>query len=46
MIQSAATPDDYKRGAERMTDYWDDWAKRHGKDAQEALKKVREAVGR
>jgi len=46
MIQSAATPDDYKRGAERMADYWDDWAKRHGKDAQEALKKVREAVGR
>jgi TRAP-type transport system periplasmic protein len=46
MIQSAATPDDYKRGAERMADYWDDWAKRHGKDTQEALKKVREAVGR
>jgi len=46
MIQSAATPDDYKRGAERITVYWDDWAKRHGKDAQEALKKVREAVGR
>jgi TRAP-type transport system periplasmic protein len=46
MIQSAATPDDYKRGAERMADYWDDWAKRHGKDAQEALKKVREVVGR
>jgi TRAP-type transport system periplasmic protein len=46
MIQSAATPEDYKRGAERMADYWDDWAKRHGKDAQEALKKVRDAVGR
>ena len=46
MIQTAATPDDYKRGAERMASYWDDWAKRNGAETQEALKKVREALGR
>ncbi|SKA34743.1 TRAP-type C4-dicarboxylate transport system, substrate-binding protein [Enhydrobacter aerosaccus] len=46
MIQTAATPDDYKRGAKAMEDYWDAWAKRHGAQAQEALKKVRDAVGR
>src|SRR6267154_5500333 len=46
MIQTAATPEDYKRGAERMTSYWDEWAKRNGAETQEALKKVREALGR
>ncbi|CAN5909485.1 TRAP transporter substrate-binding protein [soil metagenome] len=46
MIQTAATPADYKRGAERMTSYWDEWAKPRGPEVQEALKKVREAVGR
>ena len=46
MIQTAATPEDYKRGAERMTSYWDEWAKRNGPEVQEALKKVREALGR
>ena len=46
MIQTAATPDDYKRGAERMASYWDEWAKRQGAETQEALKKVREALGR
>jgi len=46
MIQTKATPEDYKRGAERMTSYWDEWAKRFGPDTQEALKKVRDALGR
>jgi TRAP-type transport system periplasmic protein len=46
MVQTAATPEDYKRGAERMVDFWDVWAKRNGADTQEALKKVREALGR
>lgn len=46
MVQTAASPADYKRGAERMAGYWDEWAKRHGKEAQEALKKVREALDR
>ena len=46
MIQTTATPDDYKRGAERMASYWDEWAKRQGAETQEALKKVREALGR
>ena len=41
-----ATPDDYKRGAERMVGYWDEWAKRNGAETQEALKKVRDALGR
>ena len=41
-----ATADDYKKGAERMAPYWDDWAKSKGAETQEALKKVREALGR
>lgn len=46
MVQTAATPEDYKRGAERMASYWDEWAKQKGPEAQEALKKVRQALGR
>lgn len=46
MIQASATEADYKRGAERMASYWDEWAKRNGKESQEALKKVREVLGR
>jgi TRAP-type C4-dicarboxylate transport system substrate-binding protein len=46
MVQTSATPDEYKRGAERMASYWDEWAKAKGADTQEALKKVREALGR
>jgi TRAP-type transport system periplasmic protein len=46
MIQTAATREDYKRGAERMTSYWEEWAKPKGAETQEALKKVREALGR
>jgi TRAP-type C4-dicarboxylate transport system substrate-binding protein len=46
MVETAATPDDYKRGAERMAGYWDEWAKSKGAETQEALKKVREALGR
>ena len=30
MIQTTATPDEYKRGAERMASYWDEWAKAKG----------------
>ena len=30
MIQTTATPDEYKRGAERMASYWDEWAKSKG----------------
>ncbi|HTG21972.1 MAG TPA: TRAP transporter substrate-binding protein DctP, partial [Reyranella sp.] len=40
MIQTTATPDEYKRGAERMASYWDEWAKAKGPETQEALKKV------
>jgi TRAP-type C4-dicarboxylate transport system substrate-binding protein len=46
MVQTKATADDYKRGAEKMVDYWDSWAKRYGAETQEALKKVREALNR
>jgi TRAP-type C4-dicarboxylate transport system substrate-binding protein len=46
MVQTDATPADYKRGAERMVSYWDEWAKPKGAETQEALKKVREALGR
>ena len=46
MIQTAATPEDYKRGAERLASYWDEWAKPKGAETQVALKKVREALGR
>jgi TRAP-type C4-dicarboxylate transport system substrate-binding protein len=46
MVQTTATPEDYKRGAERMVSYWDEWAKPKGAETQEALKKVREALGR
>lgn len=41
-----ATPADYKKGAERMASYWDEWARNKGAETQEALKKVREALGR
>ena len=46
MVQTKATSEDYKRGAERMVDFWDVWAKRHGAETQEALKKVRDTLGR
>jgi hypothetical protein len=29
-----------------MTSYWEEWAKPKGAETQEALKKVREALGR
>ncbi|WP_395711536.1 TRAP transporter substrate-binding protein DctP [Reyranella sp.] len=46
MVQTTATPAEIKLGAERMASYWDDWAKTKGAETQEALKKVREVLGR
>jgi TRAP-type C4-dicarboxylate transport system substrate-binding protein len=46
LTYTAATAADYKLGAERMAPYWDQWAKSKGAETQEALKKVREALGR
>lgn len=46
MVQTTATPAEIKLGAERMESYWNDWAKTKGAETQEALKKVREALGR
>jgi TRAP-type C4-dicarboxylate transport system substrate-binding protein len=43
---TVATADDYKRGVERMASFWDEWAKSKGAETQEALKKVRQALGR
>ncbi len=46
MVQTKAAAEDYKRGADRMASYWDEWAKAKGAETQEALKKVRDALGR
>ncbi len=46
MVQTTASPADYKEGAAKMVDYWDIWAKRFGTETVEALGKVRAAVGR
>ena len=46
MVQTKATVEDYKRGADRMASYWDEWAKAKGAETQEALKKVRDVLGR
>jgi len=41
-----ATAEDIKRGTEMMRSYWDEWAKKHGPDAVELMKKVRALTGR
>ena len=41
-----ARPDENSRAVDAMKPYWDEWAKPKGAEAQEALKKVREALGR
>lgn len=46
MVQTTATAAEIKLGAERMESFWNDWAKTKGAETQEALKKVREALGR
>jgi TRAP-type C4-dicarboxylate transport system substrate-binding protein len=46
MVVTKALPSDEKLGADRMSSYWDDWARDKGPDAQEGLKKVRAAIHR
>ena len=46
MIQTKATPEDYKRGAERWPTIGTHGRKAKGGETPEALKKVREALGR
>jgi TRAP-type transport system periplasmic protein len=46
MIVTPASQSDIQNAAERMKDYWPSWAKAHGAEAEEVLKKIRQAVGR
>jgi len=42
----AATPDEVARSEKLMEPFWEQWAKERGPEAQEALAKVRAALGR
>lgn len=46
MIVTPASPDDIKLATEKLSPYWDEWAKAHGPEAIEVLAKIRAAVGR
>jgi TRAP-type transport system periplasmic protein len=46
MIVTPASADDIKLATEKLSSYWDDWAKAHGAEAVEVLGKIRAAVGR
>jgi len=40
------TPADIARGTELIKPYWDEWAKKHGPEAVDVLKKIRAMTGR
>jgi TRAP-type C4-dicarboxylate transport system substrate-binding protein len=46
MIVTPASADDIKLATEKLSPYWDEWAKAHGAEAIEVLGKIRAAVGR
>jgi TRAP-type C4-dicarboxylate transport system substrate-binding protein len=46
MVMNAVNPADVKAGIEKLTPYWDEWAKPRGADAVKALAAVRAALGR
>lgn len=46
LIVTEARPEDLKLAQGIMKAYWDDWAKQHSADAQEALSKIRAELGR
>jgi TRAP-type C4-dicarboxylate transport system substrate-binding protein len=46
MTITAVNPADVKAGIEKLTPYWDEWAKQRGPDAVAALGKVRAMLGR
>ncbi len=46
LILTTATPAEINEGQKKMTEYWDDWSKGQSPEAQEALSKVRKALGR
>lgn len=46
MIATAATKADVELGVEKMRSYWPQWAKAHGSETEEVLKKIRATLGR
>jgi TRAP-type C4-dicarboxylate transport system substrate-binding protein len=46
MIVTPASADDIKLATEKLSPYWDEWAKAHGPEAIEVLGKIRASVGR
>lgn len=40
------TEKDKKEGSKRLVAYWEEWAKRYGKEAEETLQAVRKAIGK
>ena len=46
MVVTPASADDIKLATEKLSPYWDDWAKAHGAEAIEVLGKIRAAVAR
>ena len=46
MVVTPAKPEDIAAGKQKITPYWDEWAKNHGPEHIEALAKVRAAIGR
>ena len=46
MVVTPASTDDIKLATEKLSSYWDEWAKAHGPEAIEVLAKIRAAVGR
>jgi TRAP-type C4-dicarboxylate transport system substrate-binding protein len=46
MVLANATPDDIKLATEKLSSYWNEWAKRKGPEEVEVLAKIRAAVGR
>ncbi|MBX6378278.1 MAG: hypothetical protein IRY95_06980, partial [Clostridia bacterium] len=43
---TAAVPADIARGQQVMQSYWEEWAQKGGSEAVEALKAVRQALGK
>jgi TRAP-type C4-dicarboxylate transport system substrate-binding protein len=46
MIVTEARPEDIAEAAKKMAGFWEQWAKAHGPEHNEALAKVRKAVGK
>ena len=46
MILATAKPEEIAEATEKMRSYWDEWAAKHGPEAQDIVKEIRAAVGR